>query len=100
MWGSNFQDTIENIRIGALDQDKSTVINFMKPQTVNNGQAQTQDDYLDTSWTDNLTLGQNRGGGPLTVKCLGITNISVKVNASFAAIVSIEMGGCARKSSI
>ena len=27
--GSNFQDTLENIRIGALDQDKSTVINFI-----------------------------------------------------------------------
>lgn len=88
--GSNFQDTIENIRIGALDQDKSTVINFMKPQTTDNGQSQTQDDYLDTSWTDNLTLGQNRGGDADS-QMLGITNISVKVNASFAAIVSIEM---------
>ena len=58
--GSNFDDTIQNIRVGAIN--RGGTVNFMKPQVQDTGDGETQDSYLDTSWTDNLTLGQTRRG--------------------------------------
>lgn len=88
--GENFNDTVENIRVGSIETDKSTVINFMSPQTQDTGQGEEKSKFLDTSWTDNLTLGQTRNGD-VDSQLLGITNISLKINTSYAAIVNIEM---------
>jgi hypothetical protein len=88
--GDNFETAVENIRVGAIDDNKETVINFMKPQSQDTGEGQTQDSYLDTSWTDNLTLGRTRNGD-VDSQLLGITNISIKINTSYAALVTIEM---------
>lgn len=86
--GSNFDDTIQNIRVGAIN--RGGTVNFMKPQVQDTGDGETQDSYLDTSWTDNLTLGQTRRGD-VDSQLLGISNISVKMNASFKSFVTIEM---------
>ena len=88
--GDNFETAVENIRVGAIDDNRETVINFMKPQSQDTGEGETQDSYLDTSWTDNLTLGRTRSGD-VDSQLLGITNISIKINTSYAALVSIEM---------
>jgi hypothetical protein len=88
--GDNFNDTIENIRIGSVETDKTTMINFMSPQTQDTGEGEDKSSYLDTSWTDNLTLGRTRNGD-VDSQLLGITNISIKVNTSYAALVTIEM---------
>lgn len=88
--GDNFETAVENIRVGAIDDSKETVINFMKPQRQDTGEGETQNTYLDTSWTDNLTLGQTRSGD-VDSQLLGITNISIKINTSYAALVTIEM---------
>ena len=88
--GDNFEDAIENIRVGKIEPDKSTTINFMKPQTSDTGEGQTKDSYLNTDWTDSLTLGRTRNGD-VDSQLLGITNISIKINTSYAALVTIEM---------
>ena len=88
--GDNFETAVENIRVGAIDDSKETVINFMKPQRQDTGEGETQTTYLDTAWTDSLTLGQNRSGD-VDSQLLGITNISIKINTSYAALVTIEM---------
>ena len=88
--GDNFQDAIENIRVGSIEPDRSTTINFMKPQTQDSGEGEKKDSYLNTDWTDNLTLGRTRNGD-VDSQLLGITNISIKINTSYAALVTIEM---------
>lgn len=88
--GENFDDTVENIRVGSIETDKNTVINFMSPQTQDTGEGEDKSKYLDTSWTDNLTLGRTKSGD-VDSQLLGITNISIKINTSYAALVTIEM---------
>ena len=88
--GSNFQDEVQNIRVGKLGDDKSRTINFMQPQQQIDPANKEKDLYLDTTWTDNLTFGTNRTGD-VDSQLLGITNITIKVNTSYAALVNIEM---------
>jgi len=88
--GSNFQDEVQNIRVGKLGDDKSRTINFMQPQQQIDPANKEKDLYLDTNWTDNLTLGTSRTGD-VDSQLLGITNITIKVNTSYAALVNIEM---------
>ena len=88
--GSNFEDTLENLRVGSLDSEKSTTINFMKPQKKGDSQEKNDESYLDSDWTDSLTLGRTKNE-QVDSQLLGITNISIKVNTSYAALVTIEM---------
>ena len=94
--GDNFDNTIENIRVGSIEPDKSTTINFMKPQskegvqTEDNQKTIKKDSYLNSDWTDSITMGTNRNGD-VDSQMLGITNISIKINTSYAALVTIEM---------
>ena len=88
--GDNYQAAIENIRVGAIENEQSTTINFMKPQTEDTGEGLKKESYLNTDWTDNLTLGRTRNGD-VDSQMLGITNISIKINTSYAALVTIEM---------
>jgi len=88
--GDNFDDTIKNIRVGAVENDRNQVINFMKTQPKNKSGEIVEENFFDTSWTDNLTLGKTRNGD-VDSQLLGITNISIKINTSFAALVTIEM---------
>lgn len=88
--GDNFQDAVQNIRVGKLEPDRATTINFMKPKTTNGQQVDDKDLYLNSDWTDSITAGQT-SNGDVDSQMLGITNISVKVNASYAALVTIEM---------
>ena len=113
--GSNYDDTIQNLRIGAIDGEINSKVNFMKPKGKN---------YFDTSWTEQLT-GQgslsgeginqtkiswnerkiNTGEGQSEIQfvqkrtttnqqdtqLLGIDRISIKLNTSYVPVVSIEM---------
>ena len=88
--GDNYQSAIENIRVGAIENEQSTTINFMKPQTEDTGEGVKKESYLNTDWTDNLTLGRTKNGD-VDSQMLGITNISIKINTSYAALVTIEM---------
>jgi hypothetical protein len=60
--GDNFDDTIKNIRVGAVENDRNQVINFMKTQPKNKSGEIVEENFFDTSWTDNLTLGRTRNG--------------------------------------
>ena len=104
--GDNFDDSIQNIRIGQMDSDSSRKVNFMFPEG--------KDSY-DTSWTDELTgSGSLQGQGfnqtkleevgsgvnkkvirkisnPEDTQLLGITNVNIKINTAFAPQVTIEM---------
>ena len=62
----------------------------MKPQTEDTGEGVKKESYLNTDWTDNLTLGRTKNGD-VDSQMLGITNISIKINTSYAALVTIEM---------
>jgi len=88
--GDNFQDAVQNIRVGKLEPDRATTINFMKPQPQGDRKSTEDDLFLNSDWTDSLTMGQTKNGD-VDSQMLGITNISVKVNASYAALVTIEM---------
>ena len=88
--GDNFQDAVQNIRVGKLEPDRATTINFMKPQPQGDRTPTEDDLFLNSDWTDSLTMGQTKNGD-VDSQMLGITNISVKVNASYAALVTIEM---------
>ena len=88
--GDNYETAIENIRVGAIENEKSTTINFMKPQTQDTGEGEKKESYLNTDWTDGLTMGRSRNGD-VDSQMLGITNISIKINTSYAALVTIEM---------
>ena len=88
--GDNFNDTIKNIRVGAIENERDTTINFMKRQPKSRDGEIVEENFFDTSWTDNLTLGKTRDGD-VDSQLLGITNISIKINTSFAALVTIEM---------
>lgn len=104
--GDNFDDSVQNIRIGTMSSDDQRKINFMFPEG--------KDGY-DTSWTDELTgldalqgkgLNQTQleqvGSGvnkkvirkiqnPEDTQLLGITNVQIKINTAFAPQVTIEM---------
>ena len=113
--GSTYDDTIQNLRIGAIDGDIESKVNFMKPK----GKK-----YFDTSWTDQLTgdgsltgdgINQtkvewsertiNSGEGQTETQyvqkrtttnqqdtqLLGIDRISIKLNTSYVPVVNIEM---------
>lgn len=88
--GSNFQDEVQNIRVGELSDDKSRTINFMGPQPQKDEKGDPKDLFLNTNWTDSLTFGVNRDG-EVDSQLLGITSIAIKVNTSYAALVNIEM---------
>jgi hypothetical protein len=109
--GNNYDDTVQNLRVGAIDGDIDSKVNFMRPKGK---------DYFDTSWTDQLT-----GDGSLTgdginqtkvtwskndingnetqfiqrrsttnqedTQLLGIDRISIKLNTSYVPVVTIEM---------
>lgn len=88
--GDNYNDTIQNIRVGKIENDKETNINFMKTQSKNKDGEIVEENFFDTSWTDNLTLGRTKNGD-VDSQLLGITNINIRINTSFAALVTIEM---------
>ncbi len=88
--GSNYQDEVQNIRVGKLGDDKSRTINFMQPQQQVDSNNKDKELFFDTTWTDNLTLGTNRLGD-VDSQLLGITSITIKVTTAYAAIVNIEM---------
>jgi hypothetical protein len=44
--GNNFDDTVQNLRIGVMDGEIDGTVNFLKPKGQN---------YYDSSWTDQLT---------------------------------------------
>ena len=73
--GDNYNDTIQNIRVGKIENDKATNINFMKTQSKNKDGEIVEENFFDTSWTDNLTLGRTRNGD-VDSQLLGITNIN------------------------
>jgi len=113
--GSTYDDTIQNLRIGAIDGDIESKVNFMKPK----GKK-----YFDTSWTDQITgdgsltgdgINQtevsfsertiNTGDGQSETQyvqkrtvtnqqdtqLLGIDSINIKLNTSYVPVVNIEM---------
>lgn len=104
--GSNFDDTVQNIRVGALDGEPEGKINFLKPKGK---------EYLDTSWSDQITgkgslegMGANQtkleivGSGDgrrinrtiinqEDTQLLGINRITIKLNTSYVPVVNIEM---------
>jgi len=113
--GSSYDDTVQNLRIGAIDGDIASKVNFMKPK----GKK-----YFDTSWTEQLTgdgslvgegINQTKtswsensidtGDGETETQyiqkrttinqqdtqLLGIDRISIKLNTSYVPVVNIEM---------
>jgi hypothetical protein len=113
--GNNFDDTVQNLRIGVMDGEIDGTINFLKPKGQN---------YYDTSWTDQLTGDQSLEGKGINqtksswqekqirlsdgktetnfvqrrdvmnqkdTGLLGITSISIKLNTSGVPSVTIEM---------
>jgi len=104
--GDNFDDTVQNLRIGTMSNNDQRKVNFVFPEG--------KDEY-DTSWTDELTgLDALRGSGlnqtklesvmvgdqkkvirkienPEDTQLLGITNVNIKINTAFAPQVTIEM---------
>jgi len=85
--GSNFNDTLENIRVGSIENDQTGVINFMTPQNQKGDERGNK--YFDTKWSDTLTFGSN--SKDIDSQMLGITSISIKLNTSYTALVNIEM---------
>lgn len=113
--GNNFDDTVQNLRIGVMDGEIDGTVNFLKPKGQN---------YYDSSWTDQLTGdGALEGKGINQTKVswqekqirtgdgktetnfvqrrdimnqkdtglLGITSIAIKLNTANVPNVSIEM---------
>jgi len=113
--GNNYDDTVQNLRIGAIDGDISSKVNFMKPKGK---------EYFDTSWTDQLTGDGSLSGEGINqtkvswnertidvgngesetqfiqkrtvqnqqdTQLLGIERISIKLNTSYVPTVTIEM---------
>lgn len=104
--GDNFDDTVENLRIGTMSNDDQRKINFVFPD---------DKDGYDTSWTEEITgndslqgkglnqtqimevgSGENKKvvrkiSNPEDTQLLGITNVQVKINTAFAPQVTIEM---------
>ena len=104
--GDNFDDSVQNLRIGTMSNNDQRKINFVFPEGK---------DAYDTSWTDELTgMDALRGNGlnqtreqevsvgdvkktirkienPEDTQLLGITNVQIKINTAFAPQVTIEM---------
>ena len=104
--GTTFDQAVQNIRVATINGEDSFNINFLKPKGK---------DYLDTSWSDQITgkgstegIGSNQSQfsevGEGTTKrrvkkilnvedtqLLGITKIQIKNQLSFRPEVSIQM---------
>ena len=104
--GDNFDDTVQNLRVGTMSNDDKRKINFLFPEG--------KDGY-DTSWTEEITgndsligkglnqtkltevgQGENKSvvrtiTNPEDTQLLGITNVQIKINTAFAPQVTIEM---------
>ena len=98
--GENFTETSDMIQVANFGGNEDGKINFLKPQGK---------DYLDSSWTDQLTGQQQQDGGSINqtqvtnskgkrairnaqdTQLLGITNITINNNSSFIPVVDIDM---------
>lgn len=104
--GDNFDDVVENLRIGTMSNDDQRKVNFVFPEG--------KDGY-DTSWTEEITGNDSLAGkglnqtqvtevgtgenkkvvrkilNPQDTQLLGITNVQIKINTAFAPQVTIEM---------
>ena len=102
--GTSFDDSVQNLRIAAIGEDETLSLNFMGVRGK---------EYLDTSYTDQLTgFGSLEGQGinqkqtiinqtgfkdntfirnRQDTQLLGISRISIKLNTSYVPQVTIEM---------
>jgi hypothetical protein len=104
--GSSFDDVVQNLRVATIGEDKDLSLNFM---------GLRGKEYLDTSYTDQLTgsgsldgqginqkqtLNSNNSRGFVNntttlnkqdTQLLGISRISIKMNTSYVPQVTIEM---------
>ena len=104
-FGSSFDDSIQNLRVATIGEDEDLSLNFM---------GLKGKDYLDTSYTDQITGINSLDGQGINQKqtlnnntkqfvsnstirnrqdtqLLGISRISIKMNTSYVPQVTIEM---------
>ena len=72
--GSNYEDTVQNLRVGAIENDEALKVNFLKPKGK---------EYLDTSWTDELTGKDSLVGGGLNQTKLDVVGVGENRTLSF-----------------
>jgi hypothetical protein len=96
--GSSYSDSVRTVGVGQLN------VNFLKGNQTKDIKTETNNvnlntssstgknpTYMDTNWTDQFLFEQRKTAQDTDTQLLGITRISIKVNASFVPTVTIEM---------
>ena len=96
--GSSYSDSVRTVGVGQLN------INFLKGNQTNGIKTETNDanlntnsstgknpTYMDTNWTEQFLFNQRQTAQDVDTQLLGITRISIKMNASYVPEVTIEM---------
>lgn len=96
--GSSYSDSIRTVGVGQLD------INFLKGNQFKDSKTETNNvnlntgnsigknpSYMDTNWSEQFLFDQRRTAQDVDTQLLGITRISIKMNASYVPEVTIEM---------
>lgn len=95
--GSNFGDSVQNIRIGSLQGDEERKINFLRGRITDKNIVQQEkdffsnDNFFDTNYTDDLTERTGKDSNDIDTQLLGITNIDIKISTALVPQVQIEM---------
>lgn len=94
--GENFEDSIQNIRIGTLQGQEDTKINFLKGRYSEGDLLRETDrtklnNYFDTNWTDSFTIKDGKNSNDIDSQLMGITDVSIKISSSYVPVVNIEM---------
>lgn len=93
--GSNFDDNIENIRIGSMQGGERTNIDFLRgriqQKEIVKSNEEDVENYFDTNYTDNFTSKFGKDSDDIDTQLLGITSIDIKISSTLIPQVKIEM---------
>lgn len=92
--GINFDDSIQNIRIGTMQGGERNNIDFLRGRTQQKEvikQTENQENYFDTNYTDDFTSKYGKDPNDIDTQLLGLTNIEIKISSALIPEVKIDM---------
>ena len=93
--GSSYSDSIKTVGVGQLDinflKGRQTKDDYEGPNSPNVNSSSKNPSYMDASWTDQFLFSERKTAQDVDTQLLGITRISIKMNASFVPTVTVEM---------